>query len=460
MRTADAIVHICEMERVSGNVSDNGRVAVRIGVGTGSPMDYPDVFVHLRSAVLRGNRNYHRLEHLGRNRDTANARGRPYSLAEETITDLLIADMAGVAYDVAGPCPDCSPERTDCAHWSGVAQFSETRLMIQPLTKAEEGGNRRRRAVGADFVMTFNSSAAGNPTAIRLLMQAKRAVPSHAILTTAAEERQFQQLIASASEYGAVPYYALYVQHPDAHRVSVTRCSYSTSSAADTAIVLTPALDGPTDLRLLRAQVEVAIAAGRPLLCMTGCECCGSQDMATSFDAARAFIHQDFPNYRPKDELRPPPAGLAAVSINDDRVAVTEAPNQSPRRATTARDDREILIVRLGVIRKGLDGSRIGYSPTMTPEEIKDSASRWWVLSEIRVASVRHVVATFRDEVVGVYQIPSNGPIRERTSGNRSIWDLRLQDITDKRLAADLRMRAQRRVRGLQRGAQNPVIYA
>ncbi|GAA3201785.1 hypothetical protein ACFO1B_06470 [Dactylosporangium siamense] len=423
-------------------------------------MEYPDVFVNLRSAVLRGSRSYHRLEHLGRNRDSeADSPGRGYTLAEETITDLLIADMAGVAYEVAGPCPDCLPESADCAHWNGVAKSSEARLLIRPLTKAEEGGNRKKKAVGADFAMTFhNSTATGGAPGVRLLIQAKRAVlPVGRILTTPAEDRQFRQLITSADEYGAVPYYALYVQHPDAHRVSETRCPYTSESAADTAIVLAPA---HPDRGLLNSRAEDAIAVGRPLLCMTGCPCCGTRTTAVTFDAALAFVHQDFPGYQPQEDLRPLPAGQAAVSIDDGRAAVVEAPNRSPRRGGAAGDDRKILIVRLGTTRESPDGRWIGYSPDMNPQQVKDSASKGWILDERKVAAVRHVVATFRDDVVGIYQISPNGPVKERVSGNRWIWNLRLQDFTDADLAEELRERARSRVRGLTPGTRSPVIYA
>jgi hypothetical protein len=331
--------------------------------------------------------------------------------------------------------------------------------MIRPLTKAEEGGNRKKKAVGADFVMTFhNSTATGGAPGVRLLIQAKRAVvPTGRILTTSAEDRQFSQLITSAGEYGAVPYYALYVPHPDAHSVSETRCSYTSDSAADTAIVLAPA---HPDRGLLNSRAEDAIAASRPLLCMAGCRCCGSRTTAMTFDAALAFVHQEFPDYQPQDDLRPLPAGLAAVSINDGRAAVAEAPNRSLRRGRAAGDDREILIVRLGTTRKSPDGRRIGYSPNMTPQQVKDSASKGWGLDENRVAAIRHVVVTFRNDVVGVYKIPPNGPVKERVSGNHWIWDLRLQDFTDAHLAEELRERARSKVQGLSPGTRSPVIYA
>jgi hypothetical protein len=159
-------------------------------------MEYPGVFENLRNAVLRGSRSYHRLEHLGRNRDSETDSGRRiYTLAEETITDLLIADMAGAAYEVAGPCPACptesSPGGAGCVHWNGVAKPVEASLMIRPLTRAEEGGNRKgKAAVGADFVMTFhNSTESGTAPSIRLLIQAKRAaLAADRILKTAAEE--------------------------------------------------------------------------------------------------------------------------------------------------------------------------------------------------------------------------------------------------------------------------------
>jgi hypothetical protein len=264
-------------------------------------------------------------------------------------------------------------------------------------------------------------------------------------------------LLASAREYGAVPYYALYVQHPDAHSVSATRCCYASDSAADTAIVLAPAYP---DRGLLKSPVKDAIAGGRPLLCMTGCSCSGSRTTAVTFDAALAFVHQDFPDYRPHDDLPPLPAGPAAVSIDDGRAAVVKASHRPSRRGRAAGDKREILIVRLGATRKSSDGRELGYHPTMTSQQLKDAASKWWVLKQNRVAAIRHVAVAFRDDVVGMYQIPPHGPVKKRMSGNRWKWDLRLQDVTDARLAEECRLRALSKVRGLRSGAQNPVIYA
>ncbi len=223
------------------------------------------------------------------------------------------------------------------------------------------------------------------------------------------------------------------------------------------AAVLAPALP---DRRILKASAEDAIAAGRPLLCMTGCRCCESRTLAVTFDAALAFVHQEFPDYQPQDVLPQLPAGQAAVSIDDGRAAVVQAPNRSHRRGRAAGDDREILIVRLGEARGGLDGRWIGYSPDMTPQQVKDAASKWWILAESRIAAVKHVAVTFRDDVVGIYQIPPNGPVKERVSGNRWMWDLRLQDVTDDHLSERLRERARSKVRGLSPGTRSPVIYA
>lgn len=209
----------------------------------------PDVFVDLLDATLRGSKNYHRLEHLGRRTD--------YTLKEETVTDLLLAEMAGRAYEVSAGCPACARADT-CRDWDGGRTPDTAGVRARALTRAQEGGNQAKKQAGAhaDFVLTVehsdpDNSTQGDARQVRLLVQAKRATPGRKFLNTKVLRDQYDGLLAAAQHYGAAPYYALYVQQPDPHRNSRTRCRRH-PAAADQSIVLVPAGPWSPDLHRRR----------------------------------------------------------------------------------------------------------------------------------------------------------------------------------------------------------------
>lgn len=424
-------------------------------------MGQPEAFVHLRTATLRGTRTCHRLTHLGREPGTGDQVPRlRYELADATLTDLLLAELSGLDHQIAGTCPDCPPGRTGCEHWTGRAHRGHPGPLVRPLVRVRERAPDHHSV--ADFAISFyNSTVLGLSPGIRLLVRATRARPGRPVLTGRTQRTQLDRLRSAADDLGAVPYHALYVQHPDAHRVAATRCDRPGAAAADTAVVLTPALrTDPGDGRhgLL---AEDLIGAGRPLPCLTGCRCCGSQDERHSFDTALAFVHQDLPDYRPLGHLPDLPVGPASVAVDDGRCAITPDPGTGRIRRDTSGREREILIVRLG---PGRDGPEVhapgGVAPAQDPAQIREAASRWWVLAERRILAVHHVVATLRDEVVGVYRICPDGPIRERFSPGRVRWDLRLQEMPDGTLARRLRERARAAIADLPPGTRSPVLYA
>lgn len=133
---------------------------------------------------MRGSRNYHRLEHLGR-RDA-------YTFHEETITDLLVAEMAGKSYDIDATCPVCATGAA-CPDWDGATRLGVRGIHVRALTKIEEGGNRRlkRAGVHADFVVAVQDhdpDLPGRGPEHRMLVQAKVVRPSGAFLS--AKERE------------------------------------------------------------------------------------------------------------------------------------------------------------------------------------------------------------------------------------------------------------------------------
>lgn len=97
----------------------------------------PDVFVNLRDATVRSARNYHRLEHLGRR----NA----FTFHEETITDLVLAEMAGKAYTIDAACPNCTPGST-CGDWNGNALAGAAKLHVRPSPSGRKAAALGERA--------------------------------------------------------------------------------------------------------------------------------------------------------------------------------------------------------------------------------------------------------------------------------------------------------------------------
>lgn len=435
----------------------------------------PDVFVNLRDAVIRSSRNYHRLEQLGR--PTATGRS-SFTLHEETITDLIIGEMAGRVYDVAAACPACAND-TDlpvdlddaltCPEWEGTPT-GESALRIRPLTKAQEGGNRKQSGVHSDFIMTFENSTVTDDDdqvpQVRLLVQAKRITTTTNFLTGQRERTQYDSLIEAATALDAVPYYALYVQQDDAHSSTRTACT-TLLQAADVAIVLVAA-HADTARRLPGKQGVDVISQGRPFPCLTGCRCSGtSRGSRDTWETSLAFIQRDFPEYRPSTRRPELPRHLPHVAIDDARVRLRPAPRgpqhrnrQEPHSSSAiALVPGDILVVRLGKQRPSNDDREwIGWGPNMTPEQIREATRRYWRMDLERARRMRFAVATSGTTVVGVYSIVPNSLEATGPRGRRRV-EMQLADLVDPDLREQLTAQAVQAVSRLPRGAQTPFTY-
>ena len=419
----------------------------------------PDVFVDLRSASVRTARNYHRLEHLGR-------RG-SHTFYEETITDLLLAEMAGLDYVVDGACP-LSVAVGPCPDWDGSPSPATKGLHVRALTKREEGGNSRSgaRGVHADFVIAVDQQPADQaiPDApqLRMLIQAKRIAPTQTFLAKATEQKQYNRLVAAAATLGAVPFYALYVQQPDAHTSAATRCPHH-NSAADRAIVLIAAHPTGTAGYLPGQSATTVLSRGRPLRCLAGCACAGSRPADPVRHAVAAFIRADFPAYAGASQATPLPRGLRRVRINGAITKMTSRPVSNrldgASRLSVLRD--QLLVVRLGKPTASSDPGRslIGYTHQMTDAELRESARRYWRLSPTRAERLAFLIAASDGQPLQAYHVLPDGVTYTQDARQQRRAALDIVEVGDARLREMLFARAAEALTELARGSQNPVRY-
>jgi hypothetical protein len=424
--------------------------------------------------------NFHRLEQLGHSRGNR-------TLHEETVTDLLMAEMAGREYTVSARCPGCGG---DCPDWAGSGSAERGGVLVRALTKLEEGGNRRtgRLGVHADFVITADeydaaSSSQGNRQ-VRMLVQAKRIDPGSSFLSSARESKQYDKLIAAAQEHCAAPYYAIYVHQLHPHTSTATRCT-ARATAADRAIVLAPARLGDEDL--LRRKFEFVLGRGRPLRCLGGCSCTRAPNPSTAWDSILAFVRSDFPNYEPMavsssgqpldvaDDMQAPNAGESGglrkaarfvLRINAGRYKPGDTPRSGAQTDRAAREDSstyaDLLVVRLGRQSEATaedDRGYVGYSSSMSAAERRDAARRYWRLDLGRAQRLRYIVAATGRQAIDAYQILPDGLtcIRDDRRGRRVEFDV--TEVYDHDLRRQLMRRATERLANLRRGARNPVLY-
>lgn len=435
-----------------------------------------EVFVDLLDATMRSSRNYHRLDHCSYVDGL-----RPKSVfrfKEETITDLLIGELAGREYEVSADCPMCGPHR-ECRDWDGDPAQAVSGMRIRALTKHEEGGNRRTGKAGAhaDFILAVSrqgpDSGQGWTGAreLRIMVQAKRADPSQPLFQPA--RAQYDKFIAAAGRYGAVPYYALYVQQPSPHESTPTACPRA-QSASDRSIVLAAA-HAATEPRALPGRPLVDILGdARPLQCLAVCSCRDPLAITSRqfgpdgvWDAALRFIGRDFPDYQTVEPGSPLPNNVPMVRTNLStyKPSRTLATSQyrSGHHSTHSRKlgKDEVLLIRLGTLRESptTDRNFIGYDRDMSPEDLRDAARMYWRLDAQRARRVRYLVISANRQVLDACEVAQDGlTFVEDADGSRRVA-FSVTDVTDSDLRQRLLTMAAHKLRQVRPGTRNPFIY-
>jgi hypothetical protein len=434
-----------------------------------------ELFVDLLDATMRSCRNYHRLDHCSHVDGS-----RPKSVfrfKEETITDLLIGELAGREYEVAADCPLCRPG--SCRDWDGDPAWAVSGLRIRALTKHEEGGNRRTGKAGAhaDFILAVRRQDPGSDShragasEIRIMVQAKRANPSR--LNFKPDSDQYDKFVAAAKRYRAVPYYALYVQQPSPHQSTATACPRA-QSASDRSVVLAAARASTEPGALPDSPLTTILGDARPLRCLAACTCFDagaspSKQVGPSgvWDAALRFIRRDFPSYEPGNSASPLPDNVPRVRANLSEYKPPRANTASRRRSARSGThgqklgEDEALLIRLGALRQSPTPDRhfIGYAPGMSADDLRDAARMYWRLDGERARRVRYLVISANRQVLDACEVAPDGlTFIEDAEGSRRVA-FTVTDITDSELQPRLRTMATHRLGQLRPGTRNPFIY-
>lgn len=434
-----------------------------------------ELFVDLLDATIRSCRNYHRLDHCS-HVDGSSPKN-VFRFKEETITDLLIGELAGREYKVSADCPECGPGRP-CSDWDGAPAGAVSGMRIRALTKHEEGGNRRTGKAGAhaDFILAVGrqDSSSGIRQAgareLRIMVQAKRVNTSQPIFRPSS--LQYDKLIEAAGRHGAVPYYALYVQQPSPHQSTPTACPCA-QSASDRSVVLAAAHATEPDALPGRALVTI-LGNARPLRCLADCTCSEPADNLPRqlgpggvWDAALRFIGRDFPDYQPVEPRTSLPRNVPTVRTNLSKYKPPR-PN-SPSRHRSSRSGPhsqqlgkdEVLLIRLGIQRRSPTPDRhfIGYSPDMSPEDVREAGRMYWRLDGERARRVSYLVISANRQVLDTCEVAPDGlTFIEDADGSRRVA-FAVTDITDSELQQRLVRMATRKLGELRSGTRNPFIY-
>ncbi|SDR72444.1 hypothetical protein SAMN04489752_0064 [Brevibacterium siliguriense] len=368
-----------------------------------------DVYADIQGAILRAPTNVHRLQQL--------TKTRPEGLHEETITDLLLNEMVGSAYEVSADCPQCLS--ADCSDWHSSLPLQPRGVLAKPLSKYEEGGNKKHgvKPTGTDWILELKK----DEVSIRMMFQAKASrLPS-----SSKEERgQLNDLIEAAELYNAAPFYIIYLRHYPTHTKLTTVCPYRTS-AADTSMLLLPA----ETVRVLSHNTPVTQWAefARPLSCLGGCRCLGTNGHGI-YDAASGFVQSFLPEYEPLHSFdRELPDELAGVSADVRRQALSRGMNSKSESKEPGVD--AIFIARLGKPR--IDEyyderasewvtRRIGFHDDFTDDEWREASRKYWNASASRAVNVRYVVASAHGEIYRIYRVlHPDGVTRQSGNGGK-----------------------------------------
>ena len=434
----------------------------------------PGIFVDLLDATIRSSRNYHRLDHCSYVEGVGPKS--VFRFKEETITDLLVGELAGKKYDVSAPCPVCGPN--PCTDWDGDPDCSVSGFQIRALTKHQEGGDGRGRSgAHADFILAIRRQDPGSDAhrvdapELRIMVQAKRAHPR--LPKFSPNRTQYHRLVEAAETYGAVPYYALYVQQPSPHDSAPTACPRALS-ASDRSIVLVAAHVSTDPGALPGRSLTAILNEARPLRCLADCACpdLGANpprqpDPGSVWDIAFGFITRDFPNYQPVSSQRELPPDVPAVRTNlsqykPPRTGAGSRRQSHPTNARTRQlSEDKVLLIRLGTQRTSPTPGRpfIGYAPDMSADELRDAARMYWRLEGKRARRVRYLVISANRQALDACEVTPDGlTFVEGADGLRRVA-FTVADITSSELKHRLLAMATRRLDQLPTGARNPCIY-
>ncbi len=434
----------------------------------------PGIFVDLLDATIRSSRNYHRLDHCSHVEGLSSKS--VFRFKEETITDLLVGELAGKEYDVSAACPVCGTN--PCSDWDGDSDCGVSGFQIRALTKHEEGGDGRGRAgAHADFILAVRRQDPGSDVhrvgapELRILVQAKRADPR--LPKFSPNRTQYDKLVEAARAYGAVPYYALYVQQPSPHDSAPTACPRALS-ASDRSVVLVAARVSTDPGALPGRSLTAILSEARPLRCLADCACPGlganpprQPDPGSVWDTAFGFITRDFPGYQPVSSQQELPPDVPAVRTNLSQYKPPRADAGSRRqsRPTGARTSKlsedEVLLIRLGTQRTSPTADRpfIGYATAMSADELRDAARMYWRLGGERARRVRYLVISANRRALDACEVTPDGlTFVEGADGLRRVA-FTVTDITSSELKHRLLAMATRRLDQLPPGARNPCVY-
>jgi hypothetical protein len=433
------------------------------------------IFVDLLAATIRSSRNYHRLDHCSYVKEPGSKS--VFRFKEETITDLLIGELAGKEYDVSAACPLCGDGA--CGDWDGNPVPAVSGLRIRAMTRHEEGGNKRTGKAGthADFIVAVRRQDPGSglhlagARELRIMVQAKRVDPS--LPTFRPSPAQYDKLVEAANRCGAVPYYALYVQQPSPHHSAPTACPRALS-ASDRSVVLAAA-HASTDPGALPGQPIIAVLSdARPLRCLVDCTCSqlgaiqGKQSGPDSvWDRALGFINRDFPEYQPVSSVEPLPPDVPTVRTNLSEYKPPRMDVESRQHSAHSgtRNERagqdEVLLIRLGTRRPSPTPDRrfIGYASDMSADDLRDAGRMYWRLGDEHARRVRYLVISADGQALDAFEVSPDGlTFVEGADGVRRVA-FTVTDITNSNLKHKLLAMATRKLDQLLPGARNPCIY-
>lgn len=409
-----------------------------------------DVFSDIKAAIFRAPTNVHRIQQLS---DTRND-----GLNEDTVTDLLLNEMIGADYSIDASCPKCL--KNECGHWSSALSSRLLKLRAKPLSRYEEGGNKRHGAepAAADWILEITGPDGTN----RMMFQAKRGGLPH----TTDDKGQFKNLKKAARGYGASAFYVIYLRHDDPHRELRTKCKFRTSAADTSMLVLSAkAVD---DLMKIKAPLSTLAKKARPLSCIAGCRCLGTSDNDL-FDSATKFIRNLDRKYAPrKASSVPKPEGVALVAVDSSRVSLSTNKVKDARASQHGEDS--VFIIRFGAPRRSdVDGSnengelerRIGFhtDPPLSDDEWLEATRKYWRASPIRASRVNYLVASHKGKVHQMYRvIEKDGVIQDFQSGGRIEFKVDDRAVTG-RLRSRIKNVAEARLEEVS-GSRTPFVYA